>query len=407
MKHKRLNLHVKLVFLWCIALCVLGFVVLGVYQIDQSAHNSILKTYVNQQDEAVARVVHHMRDAYERDPSSQKSANTVFTSYIQEEPSSNGAYWFLYTQDRILFEKDAMQTAMQDGKDMKMLMAEWQSKGGKQLENVMSLLQGNTEILFFSKVEAADLESVSVKRLTVGDVTYIVGNAIALPQIYQIGSYASYRSFILIGTVIVILCVLILAVLMHRTFLENQQVFASQEEVMHNYHSQMTRMDQEIKEHRRKVKEFQLMDSLSLFYNRDYFYTLLLNMKRQNLKQLGMITVELENLHRFIDRYGLEYEQDVLVLVKDCLERCILEENIVARVKDDRIVVTIISEDFRQMSEECNTLEKALRACNLGIGLKVYSMIQMENESPMDMYERVDRIISHQGNARPTTRVPR
>ena len=110
-----------------------------------------------------------------------------------------------------------------------------------------------------------------------------------------------------------------------------------------------------------------------------------------------MISVELENLHAFIDHYGLEYEQDVLVLIKDCLERCIVEENIVARVKDNRIVVTLLSDDYQQMSEECDTLEQALKACNLGVPLKVYSMIQTPQESAMDMYERVDRIISHQG----------
>ena len=407
MKRKRLSLHVKVVLLWGIALCALCLCIFGVYLMDQKARESILTTYVNQQDEAVERLVHHMRNAYERDTSTQKSANTMFTSYIQEEPSSNGAYWFLYTQDRILFERDAMQTAMQDGKDLKILVAQWQSKGGQQLENVMSLFQGQTRHMFFSKEEGADLESVSAMRLQINDVSYIVGNAMPLSQIYHIGSYDTYRNLIGAGTAIVALCILIFALMMHRTMLENHQCILHQEEVVHNYHAQMTRMDEEVKKHRRQVKDYQLMDSLGLFYNRDYFYTLLLNMKRQNVKQLGMISVEMENLHGFIDRYGLEYEQDVLVLVKDCLERCIVEENIVARVRDNRIVVTIMSDDFRAMSEECNTLEKALRACNLGIPLKVYSMIQMQNESAMDMYERVDRVISHQGNTRLMARVQR
>lgn len=407
MKRKRLSLHMKVVLLWGIALCALCLCVLGVYLIDQKARESMLATYVNQQDEAVERVVHHMRNAYERDTAMQKSANTMFTSYIQEEPSSNGAYWFLYTQERILFERDAMQTALQDGKDLNILVAQWQSKGGKRLDHVMSLFQGQTRHMFFSKEEGAELESVSAMRLQIADGTYIVGNAIPLSQIYAIGTYGSYRNLIAGATAIVALIILIFALMMHRTMLENYQCITHQEEIMHNYHAQMTRMDEEVKKHRRQVKDYQLMDSLGLFYNRDYFYTLLLNMKRQNLKQLGMITVELENLHGFIDRYGLEYEQDVLVLVKDCLERCIVEESIVARVKDNRIVVTIISDDFRRMSEECNTLEKALRACNLGIPLKVYSMIQMQNESAMDMYERVDRVISHQGSARPMARVQR
>ncbi len=397
MKRKQVTLHVKMVVLWCTALCALALCVLGGYLIDRCARDSMLTTYVNQQDEAVERVVHHMREAYETNTSMQKSANTLFTSYIQEEPSSNGAYWFLYTQEKVLFERDAMQTAMQEGKDLKILVAQWQSNGGVQLDHIMSLLQGNIRHLNFSKAAGAEMESVSAMRFSVGDQSYVVGNAIALSQVYAIGAYGSYRKLLLAGVAIVALSILILAVLMHRTLLENKHSYSAMDEIKRNYHAQMTRMDMELKEHRRQVKDAQLMDSLGLYYNRDYFYTLLLNMKRQNLKQLGMISVELENLHAFIDHYGLEYEQDVLVLIKDCLERCIVEENIVARVKDNRIVVTLLSDDYQQMSEECDTLEQALKACNLGVPLKVYSMIQTPQESAMDMYERVDRIISHQG----------
>ena len=138
------------------------------------------------------------------------------------------------------------------------------------------------------------------------------------------------------------------------------------------------------------------MDPLALFYNREYFYTLLLNMKRQNLKSIGMIVIELNSLHPYIDAYGLDFEQDTLSQIKECLERCVLQECIIARVRENRIVITIISDDYRKMSEECNALDKALSALALTIGFKIYSIIQMPTESAMDMYQRIDQIISIQ-----------
>ena len=119
-------------------------------------------------------------------------------------------------------------------------------------------------------------------------------------------------------------------------------------------------------------------------------------MKRQNLKSIGMIVIELNSLHPYIDAYGLDFEQETLSQIKECLERCVLQECIIARVRENRIVITIISDDYRKMSEECNALDKALATLGLTISFKIYSIIQMPNESAMDMYQRIDQIISIQ-----------
>ena len=138
------------------------------------------------------------------------------------------------------------------------------------------------------------------------------------------------------------------------------------------------------------------MDVLSLFYNREYFYTLLLNMKRQNLKSLGMIVIELEDFHDYLDRYGMGFEQDALSQVRDCLKACLMQDSIIARVKENRIVITVVSNDYKAMFEECNMLEQSLQGLSLPIGIKVYSVTQMPNENAMEMYRRVNKIISVQ-----------
>lgn len=394
MKKRTLSIQLKIIVVWIFCLSLLGLGGFSAFLFDQKMADSILTTYAIQQNEAVDRVVRHMKEAAAQKADASK--DELFGAYIQEEPSNAGAYWFLYTKDHIVFERDAMQTAMQEGKTLEQLIKEWTKKGGKQLTQVDALFQGKLHHTMFSKDESGELESVSAAIMSMNDVTYIVGSSATTSSILQLASYPFKRILLYLGAGVIGLIICIYTITIHKQLKGKKQIQEAAEEMKRIHNTELTRMDQELRERRKQVKEYQLMDPLSLFYNREYFYTLLLNMKRQNLKSLGMIVVELGNLHRYIDRYGLEFEQDTLFRIKECLQSCIKDESVIARVRENRIVITIISDDYRLMSEECNSLEQAIKTLRLQVPVTVYSMIQMPNESAMDMYQRVDQIISIQ-----------
>lgn len=394
MKKRTLSIQLKIIVVWIFCLSLLGLGGFSAFLFDQRMADSILTTYAIQQNEAVDRVVRHMKEAAAQKADASK--DELFGAYIQEEPSNAGAYWFLYTKDHIVFERDAMQTAMQEGKTLEQLIKEWTKKGGKQLTQVDALFQGKLHHTMFSKDESGELESVSAAIMSMNDVTYIVGSSATTSSILQLASYPFKRILLYLGAGVIGLIICIYTITIHKQLKGKKQIQEAAEEMKRIHNTELTRMDQELRERRKQVKEYQLMDPLSLFYNREYFYTLLLNMKRQNLKSLGMIVVELGNLHRYIDRYGLEFEQDTLFRIKECLQSCIKDESVIARVRENRIVITIISDDYRLMSEECNSLEQAIKTLRLQVPVTVYSMIQMPNESAMDMYQRVDQIISIQ-----------
>lgn len=394
MKKRTLSIQLKIIVVWIFCLSLLGLGGFSAFLFDQKMADSILTTYAIQQNEAVDRVVRHMKEAAAQKADASK--DELFGAYIQEEPSNAGAYWFLYTKDHIVFERDAMQTAMQEGKTLEQLIKEWTKKGGKQLTQVDALFQGKQHHTMFSKDESGELESVSAAIMSMNDVTYIVGSSATTSSVLQLASYPFKRILLYLGAGVIGLIICIYTITIHKQLKGKKQIQEAAEEMKRIHNTELTRMDQELRERRKQVKEYQLMDPLSLFYNREYFYTLLLNMKRQNLKSLGMIVVELGNLHRYIDRYGLEFEQDTLFRIKECLQSCIKDESVIARVRENRIVITIISDDYRLMSEECNSLEQAIKTLRLQVPVTVYSMIQMPNESAMDMYQRVDQIISIQ-----------
>lgn len=394
MKKRTLSIQLKIIVVWIFCLSLLGLGGFSAFLFDQKMADSILTTYAIQQNEAVDRVVRHMKEAAAQKADASK--DELFGAYIQEEPSNAGAYWFLYTKDHIVFERDAMQTAMQEGKTLEQLIKEWTKKGGKQLTQVDALFQGKLHHTMFSKDESGELESVSAAIMSMNAVTYIVGSSATTSSILQLASYPFKRILLYLGAGVIGLIICIYTITIHKQLKGKKQIQEAAEEMKRIHNTELTRMDQELRERRKQVKEYQLMDPLSLFYNREYFYTLLLNMKRQNLKSLGMIVVELGNLHRYIDRYGLEFEQDTLFRIKECLQSCIKDESVIARVRENRIVITIISDDYRLMSEECNSLEQAIKTLRLQVPVTVYSMIQMPNESAMDMYQRVDQIISIQ-----------
>ncbi len=396
MKKRRMSIQIKLVLLICAAAIALIMDGVGVVLLNQGIQDKIMATYAYQQYDSVVRVMRHMKSAYEAAPAKNRDADRLFTTYIQEEKSTVNGYWFLYREDQILFEQDAMQTGMLEEKSLQEAISHWQNNGGKELSEAERLFRGEIRTATFSKAGNRAAEIVSAIPYEVDGVTYIIGYAANADQIYDLCGYSSYRLRLYLGSAVLAMIIVLTALVIFR-LLHNQQRFKErQEDLQRNYRSGLTRLDQELKERRRQVKDYQLMDVLSLFYNREYFYTLLLNMKRQNLKSLGMIVIELEDFHDYLDRYGMGFEQDALSQVRDCLKACLMQDSIIARVKENRIVITVVSNDYKAMFEECNMLEQSLQGLSLPIGIKVYSVTQMPNENAMEMYRRVNKIISVQ-----------
>ncbi|NBJ64347.1 GGDEF domain-containing protein [bacterium c-19] len=395
MKKRKLSIHVKILLLLCTSIGLLGLDGFGVYQIDQMMQQRIIDTYAALQDEAAQRLSHHMREAFEQNKAADKNADAVFVAYIQEQKSSADTYWFLYRKDKILFERDAMQTAMQDGKDLNRLIEEWRNKGGN-LQQANTLFGSEQAHGYITKEAGGALESISTTTMQINGTLYIIGSSATTASVLRNVGYQNVRLLLMIAGGILAALIIAFAVMLVHMLKKYQRMKMYKEEIQHTYRAELTRLNQELKERRRQAKDEQLMDPLGLFYNREYFYTLLLNMKRQNLKSIGMIVIELNSLHPYIDAYGLDFEQETLSQIKECLERCVLQECIIARVRENRIVITIISDDYRKMSEECNALDKALATLGLTISFKIYSIIQMPNESAMDMYQRIDQIISIQ-----------
>ncbi len=396
MKKRRMSIQIKLVLLILASMAALVMDCFAVMRLNQGVQDKISATYAYQQYDAVVRVMRHMKSVYEGAAAKDRDADRIFTAYIQEEKSTVDGYWFLYREDQILFEQDAMQTGMLEDKSLQETISHWKNNGGKELEQAERLFCGEIRTATFSKASNRDAEIVSAIPYEINGTTYIIGYAAKVDQIYDLSGYSTYRLRLYLSSAIIAAIIVLIALVIYRLLRTQQRFKERQEDLQRNYRAGLARLDQELKERRRQVKDYQLMDALSLFYNREYFYTLLLNMKRQGLKSLGMIVIEIEDLHDYIDSYGMEFEQEAFTQIRDCLQACMMQDCIIARVKENRIVITVISNDYKAMFEECSTLEQSLQGLSLPIAMKVYSVTQMPNENAMQMYQRVNKIISVQ-----------
>lgn len=392
MKKKKINYHLQIMILICTSLLILCGLAGMAYYIDHKMMDTITTSYMVQQQMMIDQESRHLKEVYERNK--EADIDALFTSYVQEEQHGDALYWFLYTPDKILFEKDAMQTTMLEGKSLEALVKEWVASEGVNASQATALFHDKTNSQVISKAKQAELEIITASRFEVGEHVYILGSSAFQKDVFQQAKYPALRFLWYILIAVLGLVVVVYSVWLWRSLKEarRQQTIAANQ--LHEHNSELTRMEQELRERRRQVKDFQLMDPLSLFYNREYFYTLLLNMTRQNLKSLGMIVVELSSTHQLILKNGLECEQQLLTQIKEAIQNALRDENVIARVRDNRIVITVLNDDYHIMSDDCANLEGAIKQLHLPLTIKVYSVIQMPNESAMDMYQRIDRIIS-------------
>lgn len=392
MKKRKLNYHLQVMLLCCTSLLILCGLAFMAYYLHHKMIATITSGYMIQQQMMIDQESRHLKEVYEKHKDGDVDA--LFTSYVQEEQHSDTGYWFLYTPQKILFEKDAMQTTMLEGKNIDALVSEWIANEGVNATAAEELFYGKTNSLLLSRDKQAPLEIVTANHFEVGEHTYVLGSAILQQDVLQLVRYPSLKWFLYLTISLFGLLLLVYTLWLWRTLRGKKQVEKYAENQLHAYNSERTRLEQELRERRRQVKDFQLMDSLSLFYNREYFYTLLLNMTRQNLKSLGMIVVEISSTHSLILQKGLECEQQILTQIKEMIVTSLHDEHVIARVRDNRIVITVLNDNYHIMSQDCANLEAAMKQLHLPISIKVYSVIQMPNESAMDMYQRVDRIIS-------------
>lgn len=390
MKKHKFELHMKISSLiltgMMVSVCTFG----AGYFLDNSLQNTILNNYTTQQTDIVEREIRHIKEAYEKNKKIDLDATIV--SYLQEESNSVNNYWYVYTQDQVLFERDAMQTALLEDKGLDALLQEYHDKGGLDVYLIESLFKGDKSNVVASKASNGDLELLSAQRFELNGKEYVVGNAVNQAMLLKTNSYPIMRIAVFASLAVLDLLIWILLICLIRMMLRNRQ--SKQEEEVQHYKTEITRMEQELVERRKQVKNDQILDPLRLFYNREYFYTLLLNMTRQNLKALGLIVLETSALHDFIQVHGLDGEQLIFQDLKTVIASNIKVEHVVSRVQSNRIVIVVLNDNYRLMSEDCNSLENAIQQLQLPVSIQVYSIIQMTKESPMDMYKRADHIIS-------------
>lgn len=392
MKKKKLSYRFKILTVVIIALFLIGGCIVTTYEVGVKWQASILTMYETMQIKEGDRLVRYLKEGGATKPIEELDAYLITT--LQEENQQDSAcYWSLYQKDKVLYEKDMMHTSMLNGKDLEQVILFWQSKSGEANEASQALVEAKATSLRLYK-EANMEELLVITPMQIQDKEYLVSHAATVTSILEMVNYRFYFSLLLIAYIAFCLVVVILLIVLIRKYRNIKALEAEMKEQSRTHQSDVVRLDLEVKERRKQVKELQVRDYGSGLYNREYFYTLLLNMSRQNLKALGMIVIEFSSTHKLIEQQGLEAESILLKEMRDIIIETLQEESLIARVDEHRIVITVLNDDYRRMSIECQQIEEQLNQQLHDITFTIYSIIQLQKETPMDMYFRIDRIIS-------------
>lgn len=311
------------------------------------------------------------------------SSNFNMDKFLEIQDES--IHWYIYSANEKIYGKDSNAI---DGGYYTFLEHVFQQDYEKFLEVEQSLSKQEKE--FVTLFDGNQQSYVVVGKLFhANDQNYLFTSFIQKDLLYQ-NTMVKYTTM-LISMLILLLVITILMfsiwILNKNTMIKKQKL--EMEELSRQQVAQRFRMEQEIKQRRQQVIDYQLMDNYSIFYNREYFYNFLLNMTRQNLHEVSMISIALHDIQKFILRMGLEYEQRILYQVKETLDQILSKECVVARVSEDVIMIVLINDDYREVAITATTIDQALQELSLQISISTNFYLQEENESIYKMYQRI------------------
>lgn len=301
-----------------------------------------------------------MADRLAASASDSKSAAEIIAS----STPSGTRYWFLYSADTCLFEKNAEVTSALGGLTFSQIKDSYVRSGGRGIDTYMSLLSaGNNFTAVTLKDSTVGSELISVKFITIGGEVYALG--VSVLQSYLLSTAHMGERIYLLRILTVALCLIVTGVTAYfalSTRKKSIQIRALKYDLMNK---NVLVQDQGEKLFESQAGDNDLTeDALTGLYNAEFFKTFLEKLSTRNVRDTGFILVRIENLNEITFESGYAFSSRLLSDTASGFLKFAGEKDLCARTGRNEFVMVKINTTGKSTWDTARNLLKELKDSN-------------------------------------------
>lgn len=353
--------------------------------------DSAIETYVTGQEMLLRQVAKEIRN----DLSSRLNIQNIDYAKAEDETarivkqaeSSGSRYWFFYSSNRVIFEKDLVETRNVKDKKISELINYWKVAGGDNTNQFGDMIiNGTSGSVSFTKNGKIGEEVVSIESFTIDNKKYYVGISTIRRYILNIAKVHEHilylRIFSIIATVNIILFSLLLFIRIfigHRdsTKLKNDLTMKS---------IQIRDLTNKLTIKSEAVQNISIYDTLTGLYNKKFFESLLMKIDYKKVKPVSVIIIDINGLEYINSKIGYEAGDKLLKRVSDLLKETCIDSDVIARTGSSEFSIFMASTKGEQaygIAESINRKFMSSESNELTLAIGVY---QMPNEDEKILY---------------------
>jgi len=326
-----------------VALIFLGWAY--IFQETDQYKDSIADSFGYNQETLVAQVTKNVQGGLESYAakgiySTAQAEEAIVKDVIKKAETSGSRYWFFYSSEGVIFEKNVEVTRNVKGKSLLELERYWKMQGGSGMEAFEEMLaEGYNGSSVFSKDNETGNEIVSLKYFTVGDRDYFLGMSTEQSYVLSTARVNEHILYLWTFSALVSLDILIFSLLLCLRIYKHQKESEKLNKSIVNKSLQIQELNLKLSSKSEAVQNASIYDNLTKLYNRKFFDNLLSRINHDLLMPVSIVVLDINGLGQLNTMEGYNAGDELLEKTSEILHRVCIDTDVVARTGSSEFTI--------------------------------------------------------------------
>jgi diguanylate cyclase (GGDEF)-like protein len=298
---------------------------------------SVIRTFGENQQMLVNQAANNVKSAMSsfeaQNPGLFKQAESAAASNVIRKAMTSGSrYWFFYSPDGVVFEKNDEATKKLQGKSIQQLIQYWKLQGGHDTAKLQQMIIRKEDgTIIFSKDNETGDEVVTLKSFEVNGRSYSLGMSTLKSYVMSTARVTEHILYLQTFSVLVSLNILIFALLFCMGIYRNDKESERLNRSIVNKNLQIQELNRKLTSKSEAVQNASIYDNLTKLYNRKFFDNLLTRFNNELLMPVSILILDINGLEQLNSVEGYQAGDRLLEQTSEILHRVCIDSDILSR----------------------------------------------------------------------------
>jgi len=341
----KINYKVELFTISIITIVLISLGWAYIFQETERYKDHILESFGVNQEVLVNQVAKSVKRELEQAVSNsgyllERAEDVVAANVVQKAEASGSRYWFFYSADRVIFEKDAETTRSVKGKSLPELEQYWKLHGGSGVDAFAKMLSEESNgTAVFSKDNKSGDEIVSVRYFTVEGRDYFIGMSTKEAYARSTARVNEHILYLWTFSALVSLDIMIFSLLLCLRIFRQHKESEKMNRSIVDKSLMIQELNRKLNIKNEAVQHASIYDSLTKLYNRKFFDNLLSRINHELLMPVSIVVLDINGLGQMNAVEGYNAGDDLLAQTSEILHKVCIDTDIVARTGSSEFTI--------------------------------------------------------------------